>query len=154
MASKLATAIKQTKPFVSAEEEVFLALQRTASELNQGITELLRLEGLSVSQYNVLRILRGAGSAGLACGEISERLVNRDPDVTRLLDRMEKQDLIVRARESADRRVVTARITTKGRELLARLDKPVADAHVRRLGHLGPTKLRELLELLDEARAF
>jgi DNA-binding MarR family transcriptional regulator len=154
MPSKLATAVKQTKPFVSPEEEVFLAVQRTASELNQGIAELLRVEGLTAPQYNVLRILRGAGSAGLACGEISERLVNRDPDVTRLLDRMEKQDLIVRTREVADRRVVTSRITVTGRELLARLDKPIAEAHVRRLGHLGQTKLRKLLELLGEARAF
>ena len=154
MPSRLAAAIKQTKPFVSIEEEVFLAVQRTASDLNQGIAELLRVEGLTTPQYNVLRILRGAGSAGLACGEISERLVNRDPDVTRLLDRMEKQDLIVRTRESADRRVVTSRITARGRELLARLDKPVAEAHVRRLGHLGQTKLRKLLELLEEARGF
>ncbi len=154
MPSKLATAIKQTKPFVSTEEEVFLAVQRTASELNQGIAELLRVEGLTAPQYNVLRILRGAGSAGLACGEISERLVNRDPDVTRLLDRMEKQDLIVRTREVADRRVVTSRITATGRELLARLDKPVAEAHVRRLGHLGQSKLRKLLELLEEARTY
>lgn len=154
MPSKLAAALKQTKPFVSTEEEVFLAVQRTASELNQGIAELLRVEGLSGPQYNVLRILRGAGSAGLACGEISERLVNRDPDVTRLLDRMERQELIVRTRESADRRVVTTRITAKGSELLKRLDKPVAEAHVRQLGHLGQTKLRKLLELLEEARAF
>ena len=154
MPSRLATAIKQTKPFVSTEEEVFLAVQRTASELNQGIGELLKPEGITGPQYNVLRILRGSGDEGLACREIGERLVTRDPDVTRLLDRMESQGLIARARESADRRVVTTRITAKGRELLARLDKPIAELHLRQLGHLGQTKLRKLLELLEEARAF
>jgi DNA-binding MarR family transcriptional regulator len=152
MPSRLATAIKQTKPFVSTEEEAFLAVQRTASELNQGLAELLKPVGLTGPQYNVLRILRGAGEAGLACREIAERLVARDPDVTRLLDRMEKQRLIVRARESADRRVVITRITAKGRELVMQLDKPVSDLHLRQLGHLGQTKLQTLLELLDEAR--
>ena len=152
MPSRLATAIKQTKPFVSAEEEAFLALQRAASELAQGIAELLKPEGLSAAQYNVLRILRGAGEAGLACGEIGERMVTRDPDVTRLLDRMQKQGLIARARESADRRVVTTRITSKGRDLVAKLDKPVAELHVRQLGHLGQTKLVALLDLLEQAR--
>jgi DNA-binding MarR family transcriptional regulator len=154
MPSKLAAAIKQTKPFVSAEEEVFLAVQRTASDLNQGIAELLKPEGITAPQYNVLRILRGAGENGLACREIGDRLVTRDPDVTRLLDRIETQGLIVRARESADRRVVTTRITAKGRALLSRLDEPVAELHVRQLAHLGQTKLRKLLELLEEARGF
>ncbi len=154
MPSKLAAAIKQTKPFVSAEEEVFLAVQRTASDLNQGIAELLKPEGITAPQYNVLRILRGAGENGLACREIGDRLVTRDPDVTRLLDRIETQGLIVRARESADRRVVTTRITAKGRALLSRLDEPVAELQVRQLAHLGQTKLRKLLELLEEARGF
>jgi DNA-binding MarR family transcriptional regulator len=152
MPSRLATAIKQTKPFVSREEEAFLAVQRTASELGQGLAELLKPLGLTGPQYNVLRILRGAGEAGLACREIAERLVARDPDVTRLLDRMDKQGLIVRTRESADRRVVITRITATGRELVTQLDKPVSDLHLRQLGHLGQTKLRTLLELLDEAR--
>jgi DNA-binding MarR family transcriptional regulator len=152
MPSRLATAIKQTKPFVSTEEEAFLAVQRTASELNQGVAELLKPQGLTSPQYNVLRILRGAGDAGLACREIADRLVARDPDVTRLLDRMENQGLIVRARVRADRRVVTTRITAKGRELVTKLDKPVADLHLRQLGHLGQAKLQTLLALLDEAR--
>jgi DNA-binding MarR family transcriptional regulator len=152
MPSKLATALRQTKPFVSTEEEAFLAVQRTASELNQGIAELLKPAGLTSPQYNVLRILRGAGEAGLACRDISERLVARDPDVTRLLDRMEKQGFIVRARATADRRVVTTRITAKGRELVTKLDKPVSDLHLQQLGHLGQAKLRTLLDLLDEAR--
>ena len=152
MTSKLAAALKQTKPFVSTEEEAFLAVQRTASELNQGIAELLKPLGLTAPQYNVLRILRGAGNAGLACREIGARLVARDPDVTRLLDRMEKQGLIARARESADRRVVITRITPKGRELVTKLDKPVSELHLRQLGHLGQAKLQTLLGLLDEAR--
>ena len=152
MPSRLATAIKQTKPFVSLEEEAFLALQRTASELGQGVAELLRPHGLSAAQYNVLRILRGAREGGLACREIAERLVARDPDVTRLLDRMETQGLIVRARESTDRRVVITRITGKGRDLVTRLDKPMSDLHLRQLGHLSRAKLETLLGLLDEAR--
>jgi DNA-binding MarR family transcriptional regulator len=152
MPSRLAAAIKQTKPFVSLEAETFLALQRTASKLAQGLAELLKPEGLSAAQYNVLRILRGAGDAGLACREIAERLVARDPDVTRLLDRMDNQGLIARARESSDRRVVITRITATGRELVNKLDKPVSDLHLRQLGHLGQAKLQTLLELLDEAR--
>jgi DNA-binding MarR family transcriptional regulator len=152
MPSRLAAAIKQTKPFVSTEEEAFLAVQRTASDLNQGLVELLKPVGLTAPQYNVLRILRGAGAAGLACREIAERLVTRDPDVTRLLDRMEKQGLIARSRESADRRVVITRITAMGRQLVTQLDKPMSDLHLRQLGHLGRAKLQSLLELLDETR--
>jgi DNA-binding MarR family transcriptional regulator len=140
--------------FLGPEERLFQSVLRTADHLLRGEIEVLRLVDLTFSQYNVLRILRGAGETGLACREVGERLVTRDPDVTRLLDRMETQGLSARARDSVDRRIVTTRITATGRELLARLDEPVAELHSRQLGHLGPTKLRKLLELLEEARAF
>lgn len=150
MPSQTAAAIKQTKPFSSIEHEVYLALQRLSSNLNDQIAELLKTSGLSGPQFNVLRILRGSHD-GLTCTEISERLIAKDPDVTRLLDRMEKQDLVVRARERQDRRVVTTRITEKGQALLEEIDAPIAVMHRQQLGHLGQEKLSQLLALLEEA---
>jgi DNA-binding MarR family transcriptional regulator len=147
--SRLTRAIKQTKPFQGPEHEVFVGLQRAASELAQGVIELLKPVGLSASQYNVLRILRGSGKRGLSCGEIGDRLVARDPDITRLLDRMEGQGLVSRARDEADRRVVTTRITAAGLALLHGLDEAVAGVHRKQLGHLGPSRLRQLNELLQ-----
>jgi DNA-binding MarR family transcriptional regulator len=141
---------------MSLEAEAFVSLLRTADALERGLTELLKTAGLSVAQYNVLRILRGAsatGDTGLRCAEVGERLINRDPDVTRLMDRLEKQDLIVRARSDEDRRVVTTRITPKGLALLAELDEPVEALHKRQLGHLTPGTLRALCGLLEDARS-
>jgi DNA-binding MarR family transcriptional regulator len=112
--SRLQTEIQQTKPFESLEEEMFLNLQRTAEALMHGLEAGLKPAGLSPSQYNVLRILRGAGAEGLACGGIAERMVTRDPDMTRLLDRLEARGLVMRARDRADRRVITERITPEG----------------------------------------
>jgi len=100
-----------------------------------------------MNQYNVLRILRGAAD-GLPCGEISNRMITRDPDITRLLDRLEKRGFISRSRESKDRRTVTARLTSEGYSLLARLDEPVQDTHRQQLGHLSDKRLRELSDLL------
>src|SRR5438552_16243281 len=122
MSGKLAREIKQTKPFSSAEEEAILNIQRTASLLAQAFAETLKPHGLSETQYNALRILRGAGAAGLACQEIAERMIARDPDITRLLDRLEARKLIGRARSKADRRVVVTRITPEGLRLLSALD--------------------------------
>jgi DNA-binding MarR family transcriptional regulator len=112
--SRLQTEIQQTKPFESFEEETFLNLQRTAEALMHGLEAGLKPAGLSPNQYNVLRILRGAGAEGLACGGIAERMVTRDPDMTRLLDRLEARGLVMRARDRADRRVITVRITPEG----------------------------------------
>lgn len=137
-----------TQGTVGLEQAAYIALQRLASDLSQGIVEVLKGAGLSGPQYNVLRILRGAAPAGLSCGEIGERLITRDPDITRLLDRLEKRGLVARFRESGDRRVVTTRITAAGEELLASLDGPVDEAHRRQLGHLGEERLERLLELL------
>jgi len=136
----------------SPEEAAFLDLMRTADILSRGLVLVLKTEDLSATQYNVLRILRGSAD-GLACGEIANRMITRDPDVTRLLDRLEKRGLISRRRETRDRRLVTARITPEGLKLLARLDEPVQEAHRRQLGHLGPERLRAVAELLRAARS-
>jgi DNA-binding MarR family transcriptional regulator len=112
----------------------------------------MKAEDLSSNQYNVLRILRGAPE-GLACGEIGNRMITRDPDITRLLDRLEKRGLISRCRETKDRRMVMTRITPEGLNLLARLDEPVQQAHRDQLGHLGKERMRALAELLRDSRS-
>ncbi|HEV3037035.1 MAG TPA: MarR family transcriptional regulator [Candidatus Angelobacter sp.] len=136
----------------SAEEAAFLELLRTTDMLSRGLVHILKSEDLSANQYNVLRILRGAPE-GLACGEIANRMITRDPDVTRLLDRLEKRGLISRCRETEDRRTVMTRITPDGLNLLARLDEPIQSGHRRQLGHLGREGLRALAELLQAARS-
>src|SRR5260370_42421005 len=108
----------------SVEEAVFLELFRTTDMLSRDVVHVLKAEDLSATQYNVLRILRGAAD-GLPCGEIGNRMITRDPDITRLLDRLEKRDLIVRSRDSQDRGMAMARITPEGLKLLARVDEPV-----------------------------
>lgn len=133
------------------EEAAFLELLRTTDLLSRRMSQLLKTEDLSSNQYNVLRILRGAGD-GLPCGEIGNRMITRDPDITRLLDRLEKRKLIERLRNGDDRRVVTAKITPSGLTLLARLDDPVRETHREQLAHLGRAKLHELAELLRIAR--
>ena len=133
------------------EETAFLELLRTADMLSRGLITVLKTEDLSPTHYNVLRILRGAVD-GLPCGEIASRMITRDPDITRLLDRMEKRSLISRSRETKDRRMVMARITPQGLKLLARLDEPVQASHRRQLGHLGRDRLQALTGLLQAAR--
>ena len=133
------------------EEVAFLELLRTTDLLSRRLAVVLKDEDLSSNQYNVLRILRGSPD-GLQCGEIGERMITRDPDITRLLDRLEKRDLISRSRETKDRRMVMARITPEGLGLLARMDEPVQQAHRGQLGHLGRERLRQLTELLRVAR--
>lgn len=135
-----------------SEEAAFLDLLRTTDMLSRGLIQVLKTEDLSATQYNVLRILRGAPE-GLPCGEIANRMITRDPDVTRLLDRLEKRGLISRCRETRDRRTVMTRITPTGLKMLARLDKPVQGGHHRQLGHLGRERLRTLVELLRVARS-
>jgi DNA-binding MarR family transcriptional regulator len=133
------------------EEALFLELLRTTDILSRSLVTVLKTGDLSANQYNVLRILRGAPD-GLPCGEIASRMITRDPDITRLLDRLEKRSLISRCRETKDRRTVMARITPEGLKLLARLDQPVQQAHRKQLGHLGRERLRTLTELLHAAR--
>jgi DNA-binding MarR family transcriptional regulator len=144
--------IKQVKPFSSLEEEALLSLQRTADQLQWRIFELLKPHGVSPTQYNALRILRGAKEQGRSCSEIADRMINRDPDITRLIDRLERRGLVQRAREKKDRRVVTARITPAGLELLKELDRPVEEFNRKMLGHLGEQKLKRLIKLLEVAR--
>jgi DNA-binding MarR family transcriptional regulator len=133
------------------EEAVFLDLLRTSDVLSRRLAYILKNEDLSSNQYNVLRILRGAPE-GLACGEIGSRMISRDPDITRLLDRLEKRGLISRCRETKDRRTVLTRISPEGLKLLARLDEPVQQAHREQLGHLGRERLKALTELLRDSR--
>ena len=151
--AKLKDEIKQKSPFRSVHEEVALAMLRTADLVTLPMTEVLRKAGLSTSQYNVLRILRGAGSEGLPCGEISTRMVRRDPDLTRLLDRLEARGLVQRTRSSADRRVVRATITDDARKLLESLDEPVEESLDSALAHVPKTQLRELVKLLEHIRS-
>lgn len=139
------------KPAACPEEAVFVDLIRTADILTRGPAEILKQHQLSSNQYNVLRILRGAPE-GLLCGEIGDRMISRDPDITRLLDRLEKRGLIGRCREDPDRRKILVRITPAGLALLASLHRPVCEMHRRQLGHLSPTQLRQLSRLLHTAR--
>ena len=122
MTGRLKKELKQSKPFPTLEAEVYLNIQRTAEALLWKATELLKPYDLTPTQYNVLRILRGAGTNGLICREIGERMVSRDPDVTKLLDRLETRDLITRERDHKDRRVIIARVTEAGLKLLEELD--------------------------------
>jgi DNA-binding MarR family transcriptional regulator len=137
---------------VYPDETASVDLFRTADLLSRAPAQLLKSEDLSPTQYNVLRILRGAPS-GLPCGEIAARMITRDPDITRLLDRLAKRGLIARRRESRDRRVVLTKITDQGLELLARLDDPMQQLHRQQLGHLGRNRLKALTELLATVRA-
>ena len=150
---KEASQPENKRPRAACPEEAgFVDLLRTTDMLSRGLIQVLKTEDLSATQYNVLRILRGAPE-GLACGEIASRMITRDPDVTRLLDRLEKRGLISRRREDRDRRTVMARITPEGLKLLTRLDEPVQAAHRKQLGHLGRERLRTLTELLRAARS-
>lgn len=136
----------------SPEEAAFLDLLRTTDVLSRRLAQVLKAEDLSSNQYNVLRILRGAPD-GLSCGEIANRMITRDPDITRLLDRLEKRGLVSRSREARDRRTVLTQITPTGLKLLARLDEPVQEAHRKQLGHLGRQRLRAMTELLLVCRS-
>ena len=136
---------------VCREEAAYLDLLRTTDMLSRPVAQVLKSEDLSPAQYNVLRILRGSPE-GLTCGEIGSRLITRDPDITRLLDRLERRNLISRCRETTDRRTVLTRIAPDGLELLARLDEPVQATHRRILSHLGRERLRALVGLLATCR--
>ncbi|HUA14028.1 MAG TPA: MarR family transcriptional regulator [Verrucomicrobiae bacterium] len=135
----------------NAEEDLFVDLWRTCDLLSRRPAQVLKTQDLSATQYNVLRILRGAPE-GLPCGEIASRMITRDPDITRLLDRLERRGLISRCRENRDRRMVMARIEPAGLKLLASLDGTVQEVHRDQLGHMGGQRLRQLTVLLALAR--
>lgn len=139
----------KTKP-ASCEERVFLAIVRAADRLAQECESPIRAQELTGTQYNVLRILRGVGPAGLACREVADRMISHDPDMTRLLDRLEKRGLIARERQTDDRRVIKAFITTAGLEALKTLDAPIRELHQRQFEHMAATKLKALESLMNE----
>ncbi len=132
--------------------EAFLAIVRVSEELQREFVELFKDDRLSLTQYNVLRILRGAGPVGATCSDVANSLIRHDPDVTRLLDGLDRRGLVDRGRDSRDRRVVRTRITEAGEALLAKLDGPVQALHTRQLGHVSEKRLTELVALLEEAR--
>jgi DNA-binding MarR family transcriptional regulator len=140
-------------PVLPLEDRTFISLQKTADSLGIQAEQLLKPHGLTGTQYNVLRILRGAEPEGLPCRGISERMISHDPDMTRLLDRMEKRSLISRQRQTDDRRVVKTRISPMGLALLKSLDQPVRELHKRQFRHLPAARLKTLAELLEEVRA-
>jgi DNA-binding MarR family transcriptional regulator len=152
MSTDLRDELRQRKPFTSPHQEAHLNLSRTATLLADAVERLLKPYGISATQYNVLRILRGAGPDGLCRNEVADRLLSRMPDVTRLLDRMEVAGLVTRERDSKDRRLVTTRLAERGRELVDALDEVVAEEHRRRLGHLTAEQLGTLSELLTLVR--
>jgi DNA-binding MarR family transcriptional regulator len=152
MASKLQEEIKQTRPFTSIEEEALLNIRRTSDQLQHYSQQLFKPHGVTPTQYNVLRILRGAGESGLRCSEVGERLVSSDPDITRLLDRLQKQKLIRRKRDAKDRRVIHTLITAEGLRLLKEMDPIVNDGVKQLLKHMSREKMTALVELLEEVR--
>ena len=150
--SALQAELRKKKPFDSLEQEVGLNLARTEDEMMQEFTKLFGQHGLSSSQYNVLRILRGSGGEGTPCQEIAAQMINHMPDITRLVDRLEEAGLVERQRTRADRRVVLVKITRKGTDVLTELDRPVLALHKKLLGHLSRAELTELNRLLVKVR--
>lgn len=144
--------LRMSRNFSSPEEELNLNLQRTVGLLGKPLFRFLKAHGLSLAQYNILRILRGQPGRRLPCRQIGLRMVTREPDVTRLLDRLERDGLVERDRSQADRRVVMISITSAGLELLASLDEPMRLIHKESLGHLARAEIRELNRLLVKAR--
>ncbi len=153
MSPDLRHELKQEKPFRSLHQEAQLNLVRTANLLVDQFEQMLKPSGITATQYNVLRILRGAEPAGLCRHEVSARLLNRMPDATRLLDRMEDAGLVTRARGTEDRRMVKTHITGKGLELVDSLDETVEAEHLKRLGHLSGEQLATLVDLLTLVRS-
>lgn len=144
---------KPHRPQASVEERIFIALLKVADALGQEAEQLTRTAELTGTQYNVLRILRGAEPEGLPCRGIGDRMITHDPDITRLLDRMEKRGLITRERQKDDRRVVKTRITPHGLALLRPLDQPMRDLHKRQFRDMAGARLKTLCGLLEETRA-
>jgi DNA-binding MarR family transcriptional regulator len=149
-ASPAETRVK--KSFASVEQEAFIAILRLADQLQLRAAEFLKPYHLSPTQFNALRILRGAGESGLPCSEVGERMINHDPDITRLMDRLERAKLVQRSRDQQDRRVITARITTAGLDLLKTIDQPLEEFHRQLMKKMDEKKLKSLLRLLDATR--
>ena len=148
----LRAEIKQNRPFSSREQEAYLALLRTADALQTQVECWLKEFGLTGTQYNALRILRGAGKEGLPCSEIGERMITHDPDITRLLNRLEQRGFVKRVRAKCDRRVICGMITPVGLKLLSKIDSPLEKKGREMLRHVGQENLLRLVELLDLVR--
>ena len=153
MSPTISRDIKQKKPFPSKSEEAAVTLLRTADVLRRFIGTVIEPHGITSQQYNVLRILRGAGERGLPTLEIAERMIESTPGITRLIDRLETKKLVSRERCLTDRRQVFCRITPSGLSLLAALDAPMVEAADAALGVLKKTELASLIDLLDRTRA-
>lgn len=152
MPDRLRRELKKRKPFDSLEQEAALSLLRTSDLLQVRFARLFRGHGLTPSQYNILRILRGEGKP-LPILEIASRTITVVPGITGLVDRLETAGFLTRRRCEQDRRVIYAELTSKGLEVLARLDQPLLDLHRQLLGHLGKTDLTCLIHLLEQARS-
>ena len=150
--SQLASELKQTRPFTSPVQEAVLSIKRTAAMLELRLSEMLRPFGLTPTQYNVLRILRGAGPDGLPRCDVQARLVAPVADTTRLLDRLERMGLVARVRSTEDRRVVTSRITPRGLAMLEKVAAPLRELEEKEVGQVSETRLRALISILDEVR--
>lgn len=150
--ANLKTEIEQQRPFSSPEEEALLNLLRTADRLERSIQHKIRPWGITATQYNVLRILRGAGPEGLACAAIGQRMITAEPDITRLLGRLKALKLVRQRRDRQDRRVVCTQISEAGIELLRSMDPVIARGPGELLGHLSAAQLAQLSHLLELAR--
>ena len=148
----LQAELKQKLPFTSPQQETYLSLLRTADALQAQVEGKLKEFGLTGTQYNALRILRGAGPEGLPCREIGERMITRDPDITRLLNRLEDRGFVERTRARHDRRVIYGKITVAGLNLLREMDGPIEKHGREMLRHVGQQKLKQLIELLELVR--
>ena len=153
MSTGLRAEIQQARPFRGLTQKAFLNLVRTAAAVEHAFEDGLKPFEVTATQYNVLRILRGAGEGGLCRNEVRARMVTPVPDATRLLDRLEDRGYVERRRDAEDKRFVTARISDAGLELLERMDRPVAELHQAHLGHMSAPELRQLSSLLEQARA-
>ena len=151
MATRLKDELKKKHSFDSPEQEALLNILRTSDQFQNRFGRLFREYGLTSSQYNVLRILRGEGKP-LPCLEIADRMIQVVPAMTGLIDRLEAQDLVQRERCTEDRRVIYVNLTDKASKVLARLDEPVVELHREVIGHLSRAELKELSRLLEKAR--
>jgi DNA-binding MarR family transcriptional regulator len=152
VAGKLALEIQQSKPFELIEEEAVLNITRTSEVLAQNMAEFLKEFALSATQYNVLRILRGAGKDGLTCSQLSSRLLTHDPDITRLLDRMEVRGMVVRERSKEDRRLVITCVSQEGLDLVNSIDRPLKEMLKGSVGKVSKSALAALIETLEQVR--
>ncbi len=150
----LQAELRQTRSFASLQDEAFLNLVRTSAQMQHALHLRLKPYGITETQYNSLRILRGAGSSGLTCAEIGERLVSQDPDITRLVERLQRQRLVHRERGEKDRRVVLTKITAAGLDRLKEMDPVVNSTVLALLSHLSSSELKTMIRLLERARLF